>query len=72
MSRRALFLPRVSMSTRPHMVIMKTPTESPEIFFESGLTPAEARRLATDLLIDADRAERHLETMKWLAKHQKP
>lgn len=71
MSRRALFLPRVVMSERPHLVVTKTPTDSPETFFESALTPAEARRLATDLLIDADRAERFSETQRWLAKHQK-
>jgi hypothetical protein len=68
MSRRALYLPRVTMSTRPHLVIMKVPTDSPESYFESGLTASEARRLATDLLIDADRAERYTETAKWLAK----
>lgn len=71
MSRRALFLPRVVMSERPHLVITKVPTDSPETFFESALTPAEARRLATDLLIDADRAERFSETQRWLQKHQK-
>ena len=71
MSHRALFLPRVTMSTRPHLVITTVPTDEPSTFFETALTPAEARRLATDLLIDADRAERHMETQKWLAK-QKP
>lgn len=71
MSRRALFLPRVTMSERPHMIVTKIPTDSPDTFFEQALTPAEARRYATDLLIDADRAERFSETARWLAK-QKP
>jgi hypothetical protein len=68
---RALYLPRVTMTTRPDMVVTKVPTDSPETFFESALTPAEARRLATDLLIDADRAERFTETAKWLAKQKR-
>lgn len=71
MSRRSLYLPRVTMSTRPDAVVVKTPTDSPETFFESALTPSEARRLATDLLIDADRAERYLETARWLAKQKR-
>lgn len=71
MSRRALFLPRVTMSERPHLVITKVPTDAPDTFFETAMTPAEARRYATDLLIDADRAERFSETAKWLAKHRK-
>jgi len=72
MSRRALYLPRVVMSQTPTMVVTKTPTDSPDTFFETALTPAEARRYATDLLIDADRAERFTETAKWLVKQQKP
>lgn len=70
MSRRALFLPRVTMSERPHLVVTKTPTDSPETFFETAMTPAEARRYAVDILNDADRAERHMETMKWLARQR--
>lgn len=68
MSHRVLFLPRVVMSQRPHLVVIKTPTESPDTFYETGMSPAEARRYAVDILNDADRAERHLETMRWLAK----
>jgi hypothetical protein len=71
MSRRALFLPRVVMSPMPAAVVSKVPTESPDTFFETVMTPAEARRYAMDLLIDADRAERHKETLEWLAKHPK-
>jgi hypothetical protein len=59
------------MSTRPHLVVSKVPTDSPDTFFETAMTPAEARRYAVDILNDADRAERHMETLKWLAKHQK-
>jgi hypothetical protein len=58
------------MSERPHLVITKVPTDSPDTFFETVMTPAEARRLALDLLNDADRAERFLETAKWLAKQR--
>lgn len=58
------------MSQRPHMVVSKVPTDSPDTFFETAMTPAEARRYATDMLNDADRAERHMETMKWLAKQR--
>ncbi|RWK39225.1 hypothetical protein [Mesorhizobium sp.] len=70
MSHRCLYLPRVVMSQRPQMVVSKVPTESPDTFFETAMTPAEARRYATDLLIDADRAERFSETAKWLAKQK--
>jgi hypothetical protein len=70
MSRRALYLPRVVMSPTPASVVSKVPTDSPDTFFETVMTPAEARRLALDLLIDADRAERFLETAKWLAKQR--
>jgi hypothetical protein len=62
----------VVMSPTPAAVVTKVPTDSPDTFFEMVMTPAEARRLALDLLIDADRAERFSETARWLAKHQKP
>lgn len=68
MSRRALLLPRVTMSQLPNMVVTKTPTESPDTYFETAMTPKEARRYAVDILNDADRAERNLETQRWLAK----
>ncbi len=70
MTHRVLHLPRVTPSQRPHMVVTKTPTDNPETFYEGALTPKEARRYAVDLLNDADRAERHQETMKWLAKQK--
>lgn len=67
MTPRCLLVPRVIPSPDPAMVVTKTPTESPEIFYETKLTPIEARRLGLALLIDADRADRHAETIRWLA-----
>lgn len=71
MSHRCLYRPRVVMSEQPEMVVTKTPLESPEVYFESVMTPAEARCFALDMLIDADRAERVQATNKWLRRARK-
>lgn len=68
MSHRVLFKPRVVMSERPEYVVMRTPLEIPNQFYETVLTPEEARRYALDLLNDAERAIRMKETNEWLAK----
>jgi hypothetical protein len=56
------------MSERPEAVVIRTPLETPDQFYETVLTPEEARRYALDLLNDAERAIRVQETAAWLLK----
>lgn len=64
---RVLFRPRVVMSPTPEMVCIKTPTDSPEIYFETMLDPDEAIDHASQILADALRAKRMRATQDWLA-----
>lgn len=66
MTPRCLLKPRVLPSSDPCMVMVKTPTEAVEIFYETKLTPDEAEELGLALILDAKRAKRHLETERWL------
>lgn len=68
MKPRCLYHPRVVMSESPDWVVIKTPLDHPETFFETRLDPQEAIDLARQLLNDADRALRMRETNEWLAR----
>lgn len=72
MTRRCLYRPSVVFSEQPDMVVTKTPLDSPDTFYETVLTPIEARRYALDLLNDADRAERVQATNEWLRSRRAP
>lgn len=55
---RAVMKPVVWQPRNPEMVEYRTPIHhNPDEFFETQLTPEEARRFAIDLLNDAERAE---------------
>lgn len=61
-------MPYVWQSEDPETITIRTPITVPDEYFETVLTPEEARRLAIDLLNDAERAAHMVAVNKRLRK----
>lgn len=70
MKPRCLLRPYTTMPRDPETVCVRTPTSSPESYFETVLTPEEAEDYALNLLIEARRAKAARSSREWLAQRQ--
>ena len=61
---RSLMTPTVWQPEDPSTVCYRTPTESPNTYYETVLTPDEAEMFSFWLLVDAKRAKAYISTQK--------
>lgn len=63
---RCLLRPYTTMPRDPESVCIRTPTSSPNEYFETVLTPEEAEDYGLNLLIEARRAKAARASRLWL------
>ena len=68
---RAVMVPTVWASEDPTKVCIRTPTENPDTYFETILTPDEADMLSFWIKADVVRARSRIQSDEWLMKQKK-